>query len=558
MAGEATAAQLGAGVTFEDFIAKFPEAKQQGKNFMVRCPAHGDKNASLSIAKGRDGIVLKCFAGCAVKEIAASLGLQVRDLFFNAPKKDFQPKYKPIEETNEEPKESKLVCSYSYTDALGRELYQALRYEPKTFRQRSKDPSGKWRWSMEGVERVLYRLPEIVSAKRVWIVEGEKDADRLAGIGIAATTNVGGAKKWLDAYSETLKGKEVIICGDSDKPGQEHVQQVFESVSQTAESVRIVKLPEGIKDVSDFIAERNGESKGLLEQLASDAIPHYKGIKLPFYTMASIEPLYKRAVKATANARLDLGAWLPSLRRIRPLWPGEFILFVADTGVGKTAILQNLSFHAKQLYTNLFEQELPKELLYERYLAMMNRMRCDEIERTYRDSDDEIGAEILSAHFGHIQICEEPGLSPERLEELTRGSELIHGQKPQLCIVDYVQLMRGRGSSKYEKATDIAESLKRIAKSQNVIMAACSQVTRPDDKRPGEYQPGLHSAKDSGAFENSAGVVISCWRDKDDPTLMNMKVVKSTKGGAGTLIQCNFEGEIMRITERAKTTGEEI
>ena len=51
---------------------------------------------------------------------------------------------------------------------------------------------------MQGVERVLYRLPEVLAAGEVWVVEGEKDADSLAALGIVATCNAGGAGKWSE------------------------------------------------------------------------------------------------------------------------------------------------------------------------------------------------------------------------------------------------------------------------------------------------------------------------------------------------------------------------
>ena len=95
---------------------------------------------------------------------------------------------------------------YSYEDINGNEVYQALRMKPKSFRQRHK-VNGDWVWKMDGVERVLYRLPKITVAQSVWIVEGEKDAENLAAIGFEATCNVGGAGKWLDSYSETLGWK---------------------------------------------------------------------------------------------------------------------------------------------------------------------------------------------------------------------------------------------------------------------------------------------------------------------------------------------------------------
>ena len=50
----------------------------------ARCPSHPDKSPSLSISEGDRGILIKCWAGCSVQEICESLGLQRKDLFFDA------------------------------------------------------------------------------------------------------------------------------------------------------------------------------------------------------------------------------------------------------------------------------------------------------------------------------------------------------------------------------------------------------------------------------------------------------------------------------------------
>ena len=124
----------------------------------------------------------------------------------------------------------RAIDSYDYVGEAGALLYQAVRYEPKDFRQRRPDGNGGWIWNLDGVRRVLYRLPEVIEAKSkgylICVVEGEKDADNLWKLNIPATTNCGGAGNWCDEYSETLRGAEVLIISDNDKPGRAHADQV--------------------------------------------------------------------------------------------------------------------------------------------------------------------------------------------------------------------------------------------------------------------------------------------------------------------------------------------
>ena len=66
----------------EVVLSRLNGHRKQGNGYIGRCPAHEDKEASLSIAQGEDGrVLIKCFAGCGAKEIVGALGLKLKDLF---------------------------------------------------------------------------------------------------------------------------------------------------------------------------------------------------------------------------------------------------------------------------------------------------------------------------------------------------------------------------------------------------------------------------------------------------------------------------------------------
>jgi 5S rRNA maturation endonuclease (ribonuclease M5) len=148
------------------------------------------------------------------------------------------------------------VASYDYVDEVGGLLYQVVRFEPKTFRQRRRDASQKWVWNLDGVRRVPYRLPELVAADPqgpVFIVEGERDVDALRALGLVATCNAGGASKWRAEYNEHLRNRHVVVIPDADEPGRRHADDVVRHLLSVAASVRQLEL-HGAKDVSDWIA----------------------------------------------------------------------------------------------------------------------------------------------------------------------------------------------------------------------------------------------------------------------------------------------------------------
>jgi hypothetical protein len=152
----------------------------------------------------------------------------------------------------------RAVEAYDYTDEHENLLYQVVRLEPKDFRQRRPDGAGGWVWKLEGVHRVLYRLPELLSVEPdelVLVCEGEKDADRARLMGFAATTNAGGVKKWLPEYAEPLRGRPAAIIPHNDKEGREHAEKVARSLYGKAASVKVVQLPgvpENGGDLSDW------------------------------------------------------------------------------------------------------------------------------------------------------------------------------------------------------------------------------------------------------------------------------------------------------------------
>lgn len=515
-----------------------------------KCPFHEDRNASMSVnvIKGTWFCHAGCGGGSVIDLLAKFSGVSPLD-YIKSQGIGSEPRKAPSVSTAK----PEIETIYSYTDALGGELFQVVRMRPKTFRQRHSQ-GGAWVWNMDGVERVLYRLPEVLKAQTVWVVEGEKDADNLARLGITATCNVGGAGKWLDGYTETLSGKDVVICGDNDKAGKEHVEKVFDSIAGKVKSARLVVLPQQFKDVSDYIASCGPEAGKKIEALKEEATPFIKGIKLPLFTMAELESKYQLQVRSSSETMLDLGKWLPSLgRRIRPLVPGELVLLLGDTGTGKSALLQNIALSAAPIKTLFFELELPAELMFERFVAIKSKQACSFIEEAYRTEMDSFGPDFLEKAFPHLFICTESRMSLEQLETYITRSELKIGVKPKLVCLDYVQLISGQGK-RYERTSDTAEGLKVIAKSTGTIIVMASQVTRSQDENP---EVSLHSGKDSGALENSAGLVLGAWRDPEDKTLLHLKVLKNTKGTGGIQIECNFDGEKMLITERAQEYDEE-
>jgi len=65
----------------DEVISKFRIAKQHGNRVQAYCPAHDDANASLSIYRTDDRLLIYCHAGCLIDDVLKAVGLSFADLF---------------------------------------------------------------------------------------------------------------------------------------------------------------------------------------------------------------------------------------------------------------------------------------------------------------------------------------------------------------------------------------------------------------------------------------------------------------------------------------------
>lgn len=165
---------------------------------------------------------------------------------------------------------------YNYTDWAGAPLFEVVRFEnPKDFRQRRPDGKGGYLYSVKGIPPTLYNLPSVMDAARaggwVFVVEGEKDADRLTRLGLVATCNAGGAGKWKDEHSRQIAGARVAIVPDNDEAGRDHAESVGRALLGHCDDVRLVDLDlvKAKADISDWLDQ--GGTPGMLMDLVEKA-----------------------------------------------------------------------------------------------------------------------------------------------------------------------------------------------------------------------------------------------------------------------------------------------
>lgn len=214
---------------------------------------------------------------------------------------------------------------YRYDDAEGCEVYTIVR---------NRLSNGKKEFlpflpriqkaGLGSCVRVPYRLPDLLSAPSpVWLVEGEKNADDLIALGLCATTRAGGSSTWEEELTPWFGGKDVILCGDNDAPGEKYMAMLESFLKPVAKSLRRVWVPKPHNDISDALV-------GLSDEDAK-----------AFVSSLLVDPI----VAALEAKRFDLNK--PPVRTEPVLWisdagvakPGDLVVVQAQIKSGKSSFL---------------------------------------------------------------------------------------------------------------------------------------------------------------------------------------------------------------------------
>ncbi|MGO1851372.1 AAA family ATPase [Microbacterium sp.] len=205
-------------------------------SWLARCPAHDDRNPSLSVRETEAGVVLlHCFAGCATADVLKAVDLSMAALM---PKGGARYEYHVRDH-------GELVTLKTVE----------RRWDPrrgaKTFRQRG-DTKRHALFNLVAVEQAA------TAGLEVWVVEGEKDAQALELLGVVATTIDGGSSSPGKADLSPLKGAELVIVRDRDKAGkvwQEKLLRALAPVGGVASRVvALARPPKGFHDAGDAVA----------------------------------------------------------------------------------------------------------------------------------------------------------------------------------------------------------------------------------------------------------------------------------------------------------------
>lgn len=250
------------------------------------------------------------------------------------------------------------------------------------------------------------------------------------------------------------------------------------------------------------------------------------------------------------------GLGFPTLESYLNMKQKDFMLIYASTGGGKTALalnlLSNLSKHYPCIYFNM---EMAEQTMYERLVSIQSGVPMRDLENYKHMTDKKLKNRIDEA-------MKEIG-DKKRITMLTGGKSIqaiqatinkLDPKEHAIVFIDHVGLITGvRGSSQYEKITELAKTLRNMTMAHNITMIALSQVSRSQNQqgntRNRENEPlPLSRLKDSGELENSARQAVNIYFKTEDNYFVY--IAKSSSDGVGKEIPITFTKNTMTIRER--------
>ena len=255
---------------------------------------------------------------------------------------------------------------------------------------------------------------------------------------------------------------------------------------------------------------------------------------------ATIEKLHdlKNVVTGVPTGFVDIDEMTAGLQ------PADLVIVAARPSMGKTAFALNIGLHvgAGGRTAGVFSLEMAKEQLFMRMLTSEARVDSHRFrtglltESDYTSLSDAMGR-LAQAH---VFIDDTPGIGLLEMRAKSRRLKAEHGLD--LIIVDYIQLMQGRGrfENRTQEIASISRGLKGLAKELNVPVVALSQLSRAPESRA-DRRPQLADLRESGALEQDADVVMFIFREEmyeetpENAGVAEIIIGKQRNGPTGTV-----------------------
>src|SRR5689334_5670085 len=277
-------------------------------------------------------------------------------------------------------------------------------------------------------------------------------------------------------------------------------------------------------------------------------------------SLDTIEKLHarKELITGVPSGFTDLDEMMSGLQ------PSDLIIVAARPSMGKTSLVLNIAQHVgtkTDMTVGVFSLEMSKEQLFLRMLTAEARIDAHRLRGGFLGERDwgKLSQALGTLSEAKVFIDDSPGIGVLEMRAKCRRLAAEHGLH--MVIIDYVQLMQGRG--RFENRTlevaSISRSLKGLAKELNVPIIVLSQLSRAPESRS-DHRPQLSDLRESGALEQDADVVVFIYRedlyaDKNAPPTENQGVAEliigKQRNGPTGIVRLAFIREFTRFENLA-------
>ena len=245
------------------------------------------------------------------------------------------------------------------------------------------------------------------------------------------------------------------------------------------------------------------------DRIRAGFVPLRDLVQSSFSTIEKLQQ-HKGLVTGVPTGFVDLDAITSGLQ------PSDLVLVAARPSMGKTSFVLNVAQHVgttTQMTVGFFSLEMSKEQLFMRLLTSEARIDAHRFRSGYLNEKDygRLSHALGTLAEARVFIDDTAAIGVLEMRAKARRLKAEHGLH--LLVIDYIQLMQGRGrfESRQQELASISRSLKGLAKELNVPIVALSQLSRAPETRS-DHRPQLSDLRESGALEQDADVVMFIFR----------------------------------------------
>lgn len=224
----------------------------------------------------------------------------------------------------------------------------------------------------------------------------------------------------------------------------------------------------------------------------------------------------------------DLDAILAGLQK------SDLVILAARPSIGKTSLALDIARHVavrENAAVAMFSLEMGADQLVDRMLAAeanvdLWRLRTGRLKSEGENNDfQKIGEAMGILSEAKLFIDDTASANIMSMRTMARRLQAEHNLG--LIVIDYLQLMEGRGSeNRVQEISEISRGLKNLARELNIPILALSQLSRSVESRSPQI-PKLSDLRESGSIEQDADVVLFLYReDREKPDTPNKGIVK--------------------------------